>query len=154
MKDRKLGLISICLGSLIAAYTYFGISSKIIIENDPGAKVFPYVLSIMMMVIGICLCLRKNEVKEEQKDFLKREEWVRLIKLFSALCFYVAMLWLVGFIASTIIALIILCMLFSQGKVSKIKAVIYAVVATVVIYTLFRFALQVYLPTGVLLSLF
>lgn len=145
-KDKLLGLISIAFGILVLVLTLTTVDPRIRIENDPGPRMFPFIISAMFVVSGGVLFLRKDE--KEGKAYMTGEEWKRLFKLFCVLGLYILMIYLMGFLFGTFVLLYVVSYMFSEGKKKKLGILLFAIITTLVIYVAFKMGLKVYLPTG------
>ena len=151
-KDKWLG-IGILLFSVIvyAAIQRFQ-SPPMNITGDPGAKLFPAFGVLLMVIGGIGLILQK---KQENKPFMQKDEYKRLLLLTAAFVVYAAGLWLVGFLAATVIMLwIVMGFMAGEQKLRQIIRILYSVLVTAVLYLVFTNVLHFKLPAGLVWSLF
>ena len=147
-KDRLLGLIILAIGLLVILGAISLPSSNL--ANDPGPAIFPIFGAILMIGGSLSIIVRKQE---QAKPFLSHEQWKRLWILFAIFIGYAIGLWLIGFIISTFLILLILNILFSEGdKISLWKRLVFSIIVTVLIYFLFETGLSLLLPDGLLFS--
>ena len=148
-KDRIMGLISMGMGALIAVLNFLTVDPTIRMEGDPGPRIFPYMTAVMFGVAGLLLFLRKQ--KAEEKVYLTKEQWRRLFYLFSVLCGYILLIWVIGFSIATLILLFVVSTMFAKGQnVSVKQRIIYSIVMTIIIYMIFKYGLKISLPKGLL----
>ena len=148
-KKRILGIIGVCLCVLIAVLNYLTVDATIRMKGDPGPRIFPYMTAIMFGVTGLILLFEKPE--EQEKVFLKPDQWKRLFVLFFVLCIYIGVIWLIGFNLATMLMLFAVSTMFAKGQnVSLKQRAAYSILMTVIIFLVFRFGLKIYLPKGLL----
>ena len=150
-RNRLLGVISTTLGILMVLLTAFTVDPKIRIAGDPGARMFPFMTGGLFIVTGLALLFRKDDTKDEV--FLTPRQWFRLFRLFGVLILYVIIMYVAGFIAATFVLLLGVSLMFAWGQGTKpVEHLIFALVATAVIYFLFHNGLKIYLPKGMILG--
>ena len=149
-KDRVTGLISIALGIAVAILTSQLPASNM--ANDVGPRAFPYITSAVLILSGIGIVVKKPV---ESKPFFKNgaESVKRFIAIWVVLIVYVIGLNFLGFIVPSIAVLFVMCMMFGKDpehgvNISPVKALIFAVVMTAVLYVAFAVVLRLRLPVG------
>lgn len=139
-------LLLFSLGVLYEAYQISGFESL----NSPGA--FPIMLGLIMLgsMLAILWGQRRHPKPDthgalaEARQFL-HEHFPLTIVVFSALAIgYLALLQPLGFIIATALFLFVSQLYLRRGRL--LSAAIITVVATAVIYALFKLLFQVYLP--------
>lgn len=151
-RDRILGIGAVIFGIVVALMTRFTVDHTIRVAGDPGAHVFPYITAVIFLLAGVSLIVRKQE--GEDKVFMTKEQWVRLFTLFGVLVGYIVLIYFVGFSIATFVMMFTISMMFARGQnVAVWKVALYALVATLCVWALFRYVLRVFLPKG-LLNLF
>lgn len=120
-----------------------------------GAKFFPNIASIWLMLCGIGLLFKKETMKEKSKGpFLTKEGWLRVLKLIILLSVFPLMFEYLGFIISSFVLLFVMITIFDLGKEEPLwKKVLAAVSVTSVLYVLFTFIIQIRLPMGSLMKM-
>ncbi|MFV0283452.1 MAG: tripartite tricarboxylate transporter TctB family protein [Castellaniella sp.] len=158
IKKRELVVGFIMLASGLG---YMLLSSQIEhIQNQYGfvdASFIPYVLSTLMILLGILqlLAVRKldtREAIESAESAETRTDYLTVFKTIGLIVAYIALLEPVGFLLMTIAYLVIQFIVLtpSDKKPGIPGYVLIAVLTTVVIYALFRYAFDMVLPVGVL----
>lgn len=148
--DRITGILSVLAGgSLVLGALQLPASQ---VPNDIGPGVFPILAGGIMVVCGLLLAVKKTN-NAEHKPFLSRDGWKRFGILFTVFVLYAVLLWLLGYIISTLIILYIVSSLFSADKpYPQYKRIIFSVLITVATYLIFSEILAVRLPEGKLLA--
>lgn len=116
---------------------------------DPGPKLFPYMCTIALLICGIGKFITSKEGKASKG--LSFREWKKagLIIGFSVL--YLALMYLLGYIPSTLIAGAgYVWLMRGKNKIKPVVLIIFTVVMTVVIYLVFSQLLGIRMPTGIL----
>lgn len=120
------------------------------LAGDPGPALFPYVVGGVMIICAVVLILQKSQ--EGETAFLTRQQWFRLGLLFLLFIVFAVAILLFGFYPVAPVMLFGLCHLFSMGKqVPIVRKLIYTAAMWGFLYVLFRFALKLALPGGILL---
>lgn len=149
-KNRILALVLIVFAAIVAVMVSRFAKPVLNSIGDPGPKLFP-VLGIILVVSGsVGLLLQK---KDDSASFMNKEETRRLLLLAASYVLYAVGLYLIGFIISTPIMLFLVMKLMAQDKKLKLPVrIIYSVVITAILYSVFTYVLKFKLPVGVLLK--
>jgi putative tricarboxylic transport membrane protein len=150
LNDAIFGLVLLALGAMVL----FAIQSFPKIPGQPvGPALFPGMIAAGLCVAGALLVLRGVRDRARQ-PWLAWDEWVRsprhivaLVVLLGCVVFYILASNRLGFLPT---AALILLALFSVLHVPPGRAVLLAVVATLVIHFAFYKLLRVPLPWGML----
>jgi len=144
-KDRIFGVICIIAG-IIVIYATSRIELKIKLSpNDAGPWLFPYISAIGILLCGAGIFIRNRPCKQ----YLTKEGWLRAGRLMLVLVGYVIVMKYVGFIFSTIIMLYIVTMILAdRKKVGLLKASVFSVLTTVIVYFAFEKLFYILLPVG------
>jgi putative tricarboxylic transport membrane protein len=150
LNDAIFGLVLLALGAAVL----FGIQGFPKIPGQPvGPALFPGMIATGLCIAGALLVLRGVRERARQ-PWLVWDDWVRsprhvvaLLVLLGGVVFYIAASTWLGFLPT---AALILMALFSVLRVPPGRAVLLAVVATLVIHFAFYKLLRVPLPWGVL----
>jgi len=150
-KDRILGLISILFGAFIF-YVATGMP-KSDYAGDPGTALMPYIGSVMMGVFGIFLEIKPSP---DAKNELNGHQWLDALRMFALYIATALLFWLFGFVGA--IPVLIFVATFMMSKLSAtdktlkqrlILALIFAVIASVVLYFAYVVGLRASLPRGI-----
>jgi putative tricarboxylic transport membrane protein len=150
LNDAIFGLVLLALGAAVL----IGIQGFPKIPGQPvGPALFPGMIATGLCIAGALLVLRGVRERARQ-PWLVWDDWVRsprhvvaLLVLLGGVVFYIAASTWLGFLPT---AALILMALFSVLRVPPGRAVLLAVVATLVIHFAFYKLLRVPLPWGVL----
>ncbi|MDR1210713.1 MAG: tripartite tricarboxylate transporter TctB family protein [Spirochaetaceae bacterium] len=149
-KDRATGLIVIGAGIFFTLLSLQLPPSRM--PEDIGPKVFPIIACSIMILCGTGLIIQKtDEAKEgeKRKPFFSKLEWKRFLVLLGAYILYFVLLYTVGFIPATLIAMFIVSTLFSEGRKEAVwKRIVFSVIVTTFIYIAFYRGLGLRLPLG------
>ena len=122
--------------------------------HAPGAGFFPAfvggILSLLSLGLLLKTALEKGSLSARQPFWKEKDSWVKVSLVVGSLIFYMAFLEFLGYIATTI--LFILFLLKLVGKKSWLVSVVMAVLVSMGSYALFKMALGVYLPKGLILG--
>lgn len=142
-RDRGTGIISIILGGCVAVLALQFPKSSML--GDIGPAVFPLIAAGILIICGTGLLIKKTE---RAGRFLDQNETKRLLLITCVYIGYAALLWAVGFLIATPIAVFVLCIMLSNRKTALWKCAIYAVIVTTVVYLCFYTLLGLKLPVG------
>lgn len=150
-KDKWLGIGILLLCTVVCVAIQRFQSPVMNITGDPGAKLFPAFGALLMAIGAIGLLFQK---KQEDKPFMKKEELKRLLLLATVFIVYAAALYLVGFLAATVIMLwIVMGLMAGDRKLNPVVRILYSILVTVVLYYVFVNVLHFKLPNGLLWNL-
>lgn len=115
--------------------------------SDVGSAFFPNVVAIIMLLCSIGKFITSNEPDKE--PFLSGRGWLRVLITLTVLALYVLGLKYLGFLCSTFVTCTVLVAVMKMGNPIKwMKLLMFSAVVTAVLYVLFSFVLQVWLPVG------
>ncbi len=148
-KDRIVGLVSLLLGVITLIGTYYVKVAKMAVSmGDPGPKVFPTVAGVLLVICGLGLIIKNQK---EEKPFMTKEQWLRVLWLFLAFVGYLVLLYVGGFVIATPVLLFVMMTMFAgEKRPSVLIRVIYSVACTGIIYLLFFVMLKTNIPMGML----
>ncbi len=149
--DRYLGIGCIVIGAF-CFYTASG-WSRVGASDPAGPDALPKILSVFFMVIGVILLLgsvlMKKQTEGETREAFLSGKSLAIIGLLAAICLaYILILPHIGYLFAT--PLLIACALLAVGERKPKTIILVSVIATLVLFVVFYFALQVKLPLGVL----
>ncbi|MBW6454693.1 MAG: tripartite tricarboxylate transporter TctB family protein [Trueperaceae bacterium] len=140
MSDRISGVV------LLAFTVWFGVNAWSIERgffSDPlGSRPFPLAVAILMAPLALYLVFRPLQAPVV---WPVRSLWPSLVLTLAAFLLYSFMMEPFGFIVSNVVVFFILSLVF---RATPLKGLIAAVVATLALYVLFGWLLELYLPTG------
>lgn len=148
-KDRTVGLVSLVVGIIACIGTLqIKTSAAANFATDPGPRLFPMIASILLMVCGIGLIVKKQE---DEEPFLTAAQWKRLALLAVVFVAYVVGLNFVGFVISTPFMLYATMTMFAgENKLPLWAKLVYSVGVTAVVYLLFVVVFKANIPLGTL----
>lgn len=136
--------LAICLASL-----RFHVGSF----RAPGAGLFPLVTGVMLGIFSILILFEARRKAEEQISFwVPRADKKAILFSFFIILIYTLSLERIGFIAATLVFFLLISRFVSGHRWAT--AVLFAVVASVATYSVFKFLLRSPLPPGILERLF
>lgn len=116
----------------------------------PGPGLWPGLVAALMVAAGLALLIKSLRMKPE--DDTPIEMWTdgtkRVYITMAILIAYVAILGVVGFIPSTIVMLVVFIQWFAKTK--PVITLLISAVATLVIYCVFKFVLNVPVDFGLI----
>lgn len=149
LNDAIFGLLLLLLGSAVL----FAVRHFPKIPGQPvGPALFPGLIAVGVCVCGVLLVVRG--LRPPRQRWLVWGDWVRsprhiaaLAVLLGSIAFYIAAATRLGFLPTS---LLILMAMFTVLKVRPGRALLIAVIATLVIHFAFYKLLRVPLPWGLL----
>lgn len=151
MTDKKKNILTSVLFLALGAFVFFeALGIKHVMKNDVGSAFFPKVISVAMMgvaVIRLVMALREPEgEKEAAKDSDAKGGWLTILLIMA----YVLVFNSVGFLISTVVYLFLQMLVLTPAEKRKIPVLAtISIVAPLVIYTLFVYAINTPLPKGI-----
>lgn len=124
---------------------------------------FPIVLAVALAVLSIILLVQgvrkvrkagKSDDSEKEPESEKKD-FACVLETFGLSIIYVLLLQPLGFVLSSIAYLFFQIIVLSpKSKIRPVKMLIVSIVASVVVYVIFRDGLTLMLPNGILSSIF
>jgi putative tricarboxylic transport membrane protein len=147
--DLGSGLLCLFIGlGFVAGGVKMGLGPL----NAPGAGFFPTVIGGIFSVLSVALLITTALGKKpaiEKKHFWKEENsWVKVSLALFSLIFYMIFLEYLGYIATT--SLFVFFLLKFVGRKSWGVSIVMAVLVSLASYALFKMALGVSLPRGLM----
>ena len=146
-RDQITGAVLVLLGIIVAFMTSsFSVPFSM---SYPGPKALP-----MIAVIGFIVCVagifvESTKSNKEEKVFLVKEGWIRVIISLALLAVYILAMKYVGYLIATPIICYILTTLYAKGSKSTLKGrLIYTILLTAIIYVVYVYAFGLGVPTG------
>ena len=147
--DWVSGLLCLVIG---LAFVVGGVRMGLGPLDAPGAGFFPTmiggILSALSLVLLAATALGKMRAMETQPFWKESNSWVKVSLVVSSLIFYMAFLEYLGYIATTIVFILFLLKLV--GKKNWWISLTMALLVSLGSYALFKMALGVYLPRGLM----
>ena len=146
-KDHAVGLILVAIGVVMGI-----LSMSIRVRGrstDPGSRLFPMIACVLIAVCGIIVFFMAS--KAQPKPYVGKDGWLRILIFMAVMIAYLLALKYLGFLISTPFFLFATStMLSGEKKASLPGRIIYAAVLTAVAYLLFKNALKMSLPVGLI----
>ena len=122
------------------------------LAKDPGPKVFPIVGAVIVIASSAAILLKRYD--NEPKAVYTKEQWKKAVIMLGLFIVYLLMLWILGFLISTPIILLVSSYMFTDEgvKVALWKRVVFALALTFFLYWIFAKVLVMLLPTGMILK--
>ena len=154
IKKYKELLLGIICTLFAAFYLYETTKIQPLVETYFNARVMPYILGILMLIVGILQFLSGMKSMKEYVSSEKAEEEKNSSTVFLMIVvvfLYVLALKPIGFLISTFVVMFLQMLLLApKEEIRVVKFLILSVVFTIVIYILFRYGLKLILPAGIL----
>lgn len=133
-------------GKIVPTYTQIG-------GNDPGSKLFPYAIAIIMIICAIGKFITCN--KPDETKFLGGKKGVMRISVLIGIIFiYILLLPKLGFLLCTFLfAAILVYTMKDERKVRLPFVLLFAAILTAALYVVFQTLLSVRFPTGTIWNL-
>lgn len=110
-----------------------------------GDHIFPGVIGLAMIVLGLLAVFVKGE--SFQVEFPDRQSMVKMAAVLGILLGYWLLLFVVGYIISTLLASILLFRVI--GSYGYGKSLVYSVIQVAVMYLVFVYWLSIPFPNGI-----
>lgn len=148
-RDQLTGAVLVVLGIVVFLMTTtFSIP---ITAAYPGPRILPAIAAFGFIVCGLGIFAESTMSKKEEKQFLVKEGWIRVIITLIVIAAYIAGMTFAGYLIVTPIILYVLTTLFAKGSQTTVKArVIFSVAVSVIIYVIYVYAFGLTLPGGML----
>lgn len=122
---------------------------------------FPIVLAVALAALSVALlaegarAARKTRESEHSEQNEEKKDTACVLETFALSVVYVILLQPLGFVLSSIVYLFFQMIVLSpKSKIRPVKMFLVSVVASVVVYVIFRDGLTLMLPNGILSSIF
>lgn len=117
----------------------------------PGPRMLPSIAAFGFVVCGLGIFVEGTMSKKEEKTFLVKEGWIRVLLTLAVIAAYIAGMTVAGYLITTPIILYVLTTMFAKGSKTTVKGrVIFSVAVAVIIYVIYVFAFGLTLPAGML----
>lgn len=148
-RDQLTGAVLIILGIVVFLMTTtFSIP---ITASYPGPRMLPSIAAFGFVVCGLGILVEATMSKKEEKAFLTKEGWIRVLLTLVMIAVYIAGMTVAGYLITTPIILYVLTTMFAKGSKTTVKGrVIFSVLVAVTIYVIYVFAFGLTLPGGML----
>jgi putative tricarboxylic transport membrane protein len=147
--DWVSGLLCLFIG---LAFVVGGVRMGLGPLDAPGSGFFPTMIGGILSALSLALlsatALGKMRAMETQPFWKEPNSWVKVSLVVASLIFYMAFLEYLGYIATTIV--FILFLLRFVGKKGWGISLAMALLVSLGSYALFKMALGVYLPRGLM----
>lgn len=145
-----LGVISLLLAGMFF-YMTMGLKQTQY-AGDPGPKLLPFIGSAIMAIFGIVLIVAPGKNGEQ---FMTKRQWLDVLKLSTVYILYTLCMWLFGFSVTLPVVLFVATFMLSKlsakdATIKKrlLKSLVFTVIASVVVYILYIYLLDVTFPRG------
>lgn len=121
---------------------------------DPGPRMFPYLIGILLIVTSIGKFITCNQ-EDESKFYENYKGWLKVFAVLGLLFAYCWLFPILGYTVTTfVVGVLSVYLLKGDRKVSWYGPVLFSGILTGSMYVLFVKVLSVVLPTGSLWKLF
>ena len=156
MSSVKKREIAVGIAFLLVGLVYLYLTTSIPRKQFIDAAFVPYVLASIMCVLGVLQLLEVRKISDNASAQTESTSDYRTVwKTLGLIVAYAALMEPVGFPIMTIVYLFAQFIVLTPNdkKVSYPMYLIIAVLTSVIVYALFRYAFDMLLPVGVLSSL-
>ncbi|MDO4620457.1 MAG: tripartite tricarboxylate transporter TctB family protein [Lachnospiraceae bacterium] len=148
-KDRIGGIVLAAIG-LIAFIMSSGIKQGVNL-SEPGPRLFPRIAAVGIMICGIIIALQAKP--EEEKPYLDKDGWKRLlIAMLAMLAYYFGLTWFGFLLATPFFTFAIINILANGKKLNQVLTVVIALITTIGLYVVFQKLFVILLPAGTVLK--
>jgi len=146
-RDQITGTIIVLLGVFVfAMISTYSVPFR---ATYPGPKALPGLAAIGFVICGTGIFIEGCKNKE-QKAFLIKEGWIKLILNIVSIAVYILGMKYLGFFIATPVYLYVLSTWYAKGYVTKpVSRIIFSVAVTLVIFLAYQIAFGYQLPTGI-----
>lgn len=146
-RDQITGAIIVALGLFVfAMISTYSVPFK---ATYPGPKALPGLAAIGFVICGSGIFFEGCKNKEE-KLFLVKEGWIKLIVNIVAIALYILVMQYLGFFIATPVYLYALSTWYAKGYVTKpVTRIIFSLAMTAVIFLAYEIAFGYQLPMGI-----
>ena len=149
-KDTILGVIALILSGLFC-YMTIGLKQTQYV-GDPGPKLLPFIGCAILAIFGIALIVCPGKDSER---LLTKRQGLDVLKLSTVYFLYTLCMWLFGFAVTLPAVLFVATFMLSKLSAKNatvgqrlLKSLIFTVIASVVVYVLYIYLLDVTFPQG------
>lgn len=148
-RDQLTGTVLVILGIVVFAMTTtFSIP---ITAAYPGPRMLPTIAAFGFVVCGLGIFVESTISKKDEKTFLLKDGWIRVILTLIVIAAYIAGMTLAGYLIATPIILYVLTTMFAKSSKTSVKGrIIFSVVFSLVVYVIYVYAFGLTLPGGML----
>lgn len=148
-RDQLTGAALVILGVVVFFMTTtFSIP---ITASYPGPRMLPTIAAFGFVVCGLGIFVEGTMSKKEEKVFLVKEGWIRVLLTLVVIATYIAGMTVVGYLIATPVILYVLTTMFAKGSVTSVKGrAIFSVAVAAIIYVVYVYAFGLTLPGGML----
>jgi putative tricarboxylic transport membrane protein len=140
---RIFSIVLLIFGAVVVISSFW--LDKSFISYDIGPAIYPRILGVIVILLSVMMFIRPAQDGEPEKIRVFGKKFFLII---IPMMIYILMLKPVGFIVSTMLAMIL--MIRAMGEKRIFNIVLYATITPVVLYFMFSFLLHVPLPKGIL----
>ena len=146
-RDQITGAIIAALGLVVfAMISTYSVPFR---ASYPGPKALPGLAAIGFVICGAGIFFEGCK-KIEEKTFLVKEGWIKLIVNIVAIALYILVMKYLGFFIATPIYLYALSTWYAKGYVTKpVSRIIFSAGMTAVIFLAYQIAFGYQLPMGI-----
>lgn len=150
-RDQVTGLILMLLGA--GVFFMIGQFKTPITAAYPGPALMPGIAAFGLVVCGAGIFVEGMLSKKEEKPWMSKDAWLRMLVTFVALCLYILAMKFLGFLVVTPFVTFFLVSYFAKKsgyELAAWKRIVFAVIVTVVIYGMYVPLFGMSLPSGLL----
>ena len=146
-RDQVAGAILVILGIIVFVMT--NQMSTPFSLSYPGPKALPMIAAFGFVVCGAGVFLEGCKQKADEKVFMAKEGWIKILGAMAVLAVYVFAASLIGYLITTPFVTYALTTMFAKGSNSTLKGrIIFSVLISVIIYVIYTYVFGLGLPSG------
>lgn len=118
------------------------------LANDPGPKIFPLIGGSIVILSSLAILIKSYA--QAPKPYYTAKQWKKAGAMLAVFIAYAVLLWAVGYLIATPIALLVTSFMFTDEgqKVALWKRLVFAAALTAFLYWIFAKVLVMLLPVG------
>ena len=142
--DIKAGIFMIIFGVFV--FWYSSRYAEVVI-NVYGPNFFPQFLSVFICICGVILIVNAIKGKApEKEEKIDRQGFLRMVVAIGICIGYLLLMQVVGFAIGSCVFLFVMMTFLGQQGVTK--RIVSSIVASMIVWAIFRYFLVIPLPTG------
>lgn len=120
-----------------------------LVSNEPGAKLFPYISAIGIIVCSILTMIFDGRKESSERRYLTKDGWKRMGIIFAELIVFAVGIHFIGFLFTAIIMMMVLILTLKADKKIRLPfAIVLSVALSAIVYFSFTRVFVIPLPTG------
>jgi putative tricarboxylic transport membrane protein len=144
--QRVTAVLFVLLGLYVIIYSAVGLEVGTI--NKPASGFFTLICGLGIFILSLLWGIAGLREKEKKAPLWETRQWLRPLLAVAVTFVYAVLMDSLGYVLSTAIFIILWQIVIAKGK--KLTIILFAVLGTAAMYTVFELLLSVPLPNGLL----